>query len=454
MVLDEDSLKFVFIATYFDASDDVLDNLPDNVKQHLASPTDEDRVRYLNYLSGMRLHGMVGEASPTVFKYVKPQFKFECLRDQDLDIIRHNNDVYLRKNTAVYATNLFVRDPVRQKWLMKVVRDALGERLRGVVVTDNYMVHDGCVGYMFAGAYLDWCGARVCSSGALGVDRTMLRLYLIGDEVLKVFADNDIPCPADGVLKNYYKGTPLITNHNYTITTKKMVTHNMNRVFESIHQELHSKSAFVRFIQRDYIFDAANFPVDLLEELAEHYVSTTALYKIVHRFHSGEPASVAHEVVVDRYGVDLYCKSLVFANETNVYPSMPSAHYLFIPDDYYQIRHTLNAAYAPKLGLVLLASHVFFGATKVLNFDPAKDLGTFVKTKHRLTNDPGSYFKIGGDYYLEETQINETGVPVFLVVRLDKNLLVRDNLSSHTLENLNNNWVKNTILNLFVHPLS
>ncbi|AQQ80280.1 P49 [Betabaculovirus altermyunipunctae] len=451
MVLNEDSFKFVFIATYFDASNDVLEGLPDDVKQYLSSPTDEDMVRYVDYLSGMRLQGLVGDATADVFKYVKPQFRFQCLRDQELDIVRHSNDVYLRKNTAVYATNLFVHDPVQQKWLMKIVRDVMGERLRGVVVDKNHVVHDGCVGYVFAGPYLDWCGLRVCSSGADGVDRTMLRLYLIGDEMSKVFTDQNISAPSGGVLKNFYKGTPLITNHNYTITTKTLVTNNMNRVFDAVQQELNTKSAYVRFIQRDYIFDADNFDTELLEELVAHYVSTTSLYKIVHRFHKTDVASVAHEVVLDRYAPHKYRKALVYVNEANVYPSMPSAHYLFIPDDYYQIRHTLNAAYAPKLGLLLLANQVFFGATKVLNFDPAKDLTMFVKTKRAV--DAGNYYRIGGDYYLEESQINENGVPVFIVVRLDKNLLVRDNLSSHTLEDLNNNWVKNTILNLFVHPI-
>lgn len=453
MVLDDDSLKFVFIATYFDASDDALDLLPNSVKQYLTDPHDDDHLKYLDYLSGMRLHGMIGEASPDLFKFVKPQFRFECVRDQDLDIIRHNNDVYLRKNTSIYATNLFVHDPVQQKWLMKIMRDLLRDRMKGVVVAKDYVVYDGCIGYIFAAPYLDWCGARVCVSAAEGVDRTMLRLYLIGHEMSQAFTDHNVAAPPDGTLKNYYKGTPLILNHNYVITTKDLVTNNMNRIFESINQELNTKSGFVRFIQRDYIFDAENFPLDLLEELQNHYVSTTALYKVISSFHSGEPGGRVHEIVVDRYAANRYRKLLIFANESNVYPSLPSSHYLFIPDEYYQIRHTLNAAYAPKLGIVILATHVFFGATKVINFDPAKDLYAFVKTKFNVGDSSRNYYKIGGSYYLEESQFDENGIPVFLVVRLDENLLVRDNLSSHTLEDLNNNWVKNTILNLFVHPL-
>lgn len=452
MVLDEDSFKFVFIATYFDPSADVLNNLPDNVKQHLTSPTDEDLLRYTEYLNGMGIHGLIGDTNTVnLLKYVKPQFHFECVRDQDLDIVKHETELYLRKHTSVYATNLFVRDPVKQKWLLTIMVNVMKNQQRKLVVGENYMVYDGCVGYVFAGPYVDWCGTRVCVSDALGTNSTMLRLYLIGHEFLKVFTEQNIEPPPDGTLKNYHKGTPLITNHNYVITTKDLHTNNMNKVFDFIKQELNDKNELVKFIQRDYIFDADHFPLDLLDELQQHYVSTTALYKIINRFHRAEPGERAHEVVVDRYAADRYRKCLLFASENNVYPAVAHAQYMFIPDDYYQIRHTLNAAYAPRFGIVVLASHVFFGATKVINFDPTKDLEAFVKTKYEVGSHV--YYRIGGNYYLEESQMDENGVPVYFVVRLDKNLLVRDNLSSHTLEDLNNNWVKNTIANLFVHPL-
>lgn len=453
MVLDEDSLKFVFIATYFDPSPDVLNNLPENVKQHLNAPTDEDLLRYLQYLSGMGLHGFIGDTnSVDLFKYVKPQFHFECVRDQDLDIVRHTNDFYLRKHTSVYATNLFVRDPVKQKWLLKIMVDVMNVHEHAAALGNNYMVYDGCVGYVFAKPYLDWSGTRVCASDVERTNTTMYRLYLVGQELLKIFTDKNIQPPSDGQLINYHKGTPLVTNHNYVITTKDLHTSNMNKVFEFIQHELNNRNEVVKFIQRDYIFDAEHFPMDLLDELQQHYVSTTSLYKIINRFHRAEPGEKAHEIVVDRYAVDRYRKCLVFASENNVYPALAHAQYIFVPDNYYQIRHTLNAAYAPRFGIVILASHVFFGATKVINFDPAKDLTAFVKTKYEV-GASHKYYKIGGNYYLEESQMDENGAPVYFVVRLDKNLLVRDNLSSHTLEDLNNNWVKNTIANLFVHPL-
>ncbi|AKR17486.1 P49 [Mocis latipes granulovirus] len=450
MVLNEDNLKFVFIATYFDASNDVLANLPEIVKDHLKTPNDEDQTRYLEYLNEMGLHGLIGDTCLDILKYVKPQFRFECTRDADLDIIKHTNNIYLRKNTSVYATNLFVRDPANQPWLMKIMVDFVKVKQSGMVVEDNYMVHDGCVGYVFASPYVDWCGAKVCASEAEGTNNSMVRLYLIGQEIGKYFTEKNIEPPPDGQLKNYYKGTPLVTNHNYIITTKDLHSDNMNRVFEFIEQELNGTSSTVKFIQRDYIFDADRFPIDLLDELQKRYVSTTSLYKIIQRMHNAEPGERAHEVVVDRYAANKYRKCLVFANETNVYPAVPHAHYIFIPDNYYQIRHTLNAAYAPTFGIVVLATHVFFGATKVINFDPTRDLEAFVKTKYKA-NPSSVYYNIGGNYYLEESQLNENGVPVYFIVRLDKNLLVRDNSSSHTLEDLNNNWVKNTITNLFVH---
>nr|ACV04870.1 p49 [Spodoptera litura granulovirus] len=452
--MSKEAMKYIFILSYFDTDEPFEFNALPEVQTFFENPIDEHYQAYLDYLIEMKLHGVLGDkVGADMFKYIKPQFRFECKREPELDIIKYDDrDFFIRKNTNVFVTNLFVNNPSDHKlWLGKILKSAL-TNLDGVVISERSMIVNGTDGYVFAAPYMDWQGVRVCSYR----EHSSYRLYILGTVVCSYFTDNNIGLQEtgnNGVLKNYHKGTPLVRNDMRVITNKDLVSNNLNTILQAIKEEFKSNNRFIKFIQRDYIFDADNFPADLLEELQVNYISPTSVYKKIYNFDSGEPAGVGHTLVIDRYGANKYRKLLIAEDvigdeATN---TTSDSRYIMIPDSMVQIRHTLNAAYKPQVGIMILANRIWFGATIVVDFVPKRDLKTFVKTK-KIIHDEDVYYHIGGEYYLQELEFTENGVPVFVVVRIENNLLVRDNLrDSRKLKDLNNNWVKNTILNLFLH---
>lgn len=448
--MDPELMKHVFIASYFDL--DTREHLPDVVKKFLLAPEEDHIKQYLDYLAALKLRNVVIDNSADVFRFVKPQFKFVCEREYDLDLVKFNyGGVFLRKGAVVYATNLFVPDPGRAIALFLNVVNSTGFVAEGgeASLGDKHIVWNGTDGILFARAYTDWQGLKVCK-GTKFKDDEDYRMYIIGETLAQKFVEKNIAHNDVGVLKNYYKGTPLKYTDNLAnvINQKGFITNNVDVVFENFAEEFEQRVDYIKFVQRDYIYDADDFNDDLLEELQKHYVSLTSVYKIINRFHKSSIPNVGHELVVDRYATNKYKKMIVTGKFE--LPRREDKLHIFIPKDFLQLRHTLNAAYVPDLGIVILAEHAFFGASRVLNFNPKTDLYVFVKSKNKIEKNE-MYYHIGGDYYLEETMFAANNVPVFVIVRIDKDLLVRDNLrTSRNLRDLKHNWVNNTILNLFV----
>ncbi|AAS82726.1 ORF12 [Agrotis segetum granulovirus] len=444
--MDSELLKHVFIATYFDL--DQRDHLNSDVRRFLNEPSEEDVISYLDYLDRMQLKNIVVDKSADLFKYIKPQFKYVCEREYDLDIVKYNySGVFLRKGAVVYATNLFVVDPSDT---ISFFITKFGIEKGYTSIEEKHVVCNGTDGVFFGRAYLDWLGLKVCSGNKYREDEHY-RLYIIGEHMAQQFIQNNIGALEGSELRNFYKGTPLTYTKNAAniINQKSFVTDNMDVVFDNFAEEFDQNVDYIKFVQRDYIYDASNFPTDLLEELQQHYVSLTSVYKIINRFQKSSIPMVGKELVVDRYAVTKYKKMITTPDF--VLPGRENNMHIFIPRDFIQLRHTLNAAFVPELGIVILAEHVFFGANRVLDFDPRRgDLYVFVKRKTTIDKDE-VYYHIGGEFYLEETQFASNQIPVFVLVRIDNDLLVRDNLrTSRKLKDLNYNWVDNTILNLFV----
>ncbi|AAK70682.1 ORF15 P49 [Cydia pomonella granulovirus] len=447
--VDDTMLPRAFIHMYFEV--DTVDVDVDNFIRN-----EQNYESILNYLSGIQLKYMVGDATADTFKYVMPQFRYVCDRDYHLQIVKFDaGKVYLKKGSVVYATNLFVQNPsAAMDYLLRV--PAVGEyflnRTESAAVGGKFYMWNGEEGVVVARPYLDWMGMKICN-GAPHTENKWYRVYLLGETVAKLFIEGkfdgtQIP---DAVLKNYHKGTPLVravNNERHVISEKVFTTNNYDVVFDAFEQEFKTKIRNIHFVQRDYIYDAT-FPEDLAELLQKQYISPTSIYKKVNRFVVNNLYDLTNKLVIDRYTVNKFRKMLV--NDNYALPTQALENYIFAPNHIFQVRHTLNAAFVPKLGLVILAQHMFFGARRVLNFEPNEDLATFIKTKVEV-HDDDVFYHVGGSYFLEETSFVSNGAPIYIVVRVDDNLIVRHNLirSSRKLRDLKNNWVYNTILSLFV----
>ncbi|AKN80772.1 P49 [Diatraea saccharalis granulovirus] len=453
----DDNLHLAFIHMYFDVDERSTINEITNYINN-----ENNYIKILNYLNEIELKFIVGDATTDTFKYVMPQFKFVCERDYTLEILKFDfGGVFLKKGAVVFATNLFVADPaVAMEHLIKQVPQltSVTHYVNRTIKTDvgeKFYLWNGTDGIVFTRPYLDWMGLKVCN-GTPYTENNKYRLYIVGDELAKVFIETKISAEGNipySELKNYHKGTPLRyarNNPDQVINYKTFTTNNFDVVFDAFEEEFSTHQVnTIHFIQRDYIFDAKNFPLSLLNELQKCWVSNTSVYKIINKF--SKRGITENEIVIDRYGANKYKKMVVGANYSFPVNKSSDLDHLFIPNDMFQLRHTLNAAVVPKLGLVILATHVFFGARLVLDFNPKNDLNTFVKTKIKIKEDD-IFYHVGGSYFLEETTFLTNDVPVFIVVRINDDLIVRHNLKrvSRKLSDLKHNWVLNTILNLFV----
>lgn len=451
---NEDALNDAFIRAYFDVDNHPLDSINMDIDKN-----DENFHNFTNYLHQMGLNNLITDYNKDMMTTISPQFKFVCERDYNLDIISayKYKDVFIRKGVSVYATNLFVPHNKVDAVMESLVTNLVGENQFAITggqaeLHKKYYMYNGTDGIVLSHPYVDWSGLKIC-----GQDKTkkpsMLRLYLIGERVVQNALHNKLPNYPGTELKNFHKGTPLSykpDNHKNVISAKVFITNNYDAVFESFEQEFLENQAAITFVQRDYIFDAQNFPVSLLTRLQEHYVSDTSVVKEVVRFKqkSGGASNIGNRMIIDRFGRTIYKKMVV----RNVYytPPDPGRH-LFIPRDFEQLRGTLNAAYVPRLGIVILADQEFFGTTKVLQFEPSKHLYTYVKNKIKI-HENDRFYHVGGQFYLEESKFKINDVAIYILVRIEQELLLRNNLirTSHNLRELKQNWVYNTVLNLFV----
>jgi hypothetical protein len=505
LVLERDHFKYLFLTSYFDLKD--YEHVPAEpmafIRNYLAGNfniiDDNTLKNYLGYLKTIQLKHInapiinnnsniitTTTTSPTtttpttttttvtdVYKYVKPQFRFMCDR-ATIDILEFDPRMYIQPGVHVYATNFFTSNPAKLMTFFYAEFSKVNKNKLFVNTNSTGCILTGNSGFLFDDAFVDWSGVRMCTAPRLENNAHPYRLYLLGDEMANHFINNNIlpPLPPSRyrktttttttttiggsinntlfMLKNFYKGLPLFRLKYTVVNSTKMITRKPNEVFSEIDKELNNNSPFIKFIQRDYIYDAANFPNDLLDVL-NNYMTKSSIMKIITKFiveDTGRPVGdVSREIIIDRYAVDCYRKLYIKMELTNNFPVMydHESSYIFVTKDFMQIKNTMNAFYAPKHRLLgILAVNRLFGATETLNFHPNLLVYRQSSPPIRLTS---------GDVYLVDK--NEK---VFLVKHIFSNtvpayLLIRgDYESSSELRPLRdlNPWVQNTILQLLV----
>ncbi|AGR56762.1 p49 [Hemileuca sp. nucleopolyhedrovirus] len=461
--LEPRQYKYLFLATYFQLTDyehisvEAKPFIGQYLKNNFDKLDENVLIRYLSYMESMKVRNLVADRNVDMFKYIKPQFKFTCSKN-NLDILRFDDKVYIQYETPIYATNMFVADPSKFRVLMyKEFSQVFNER-HFVNNSDTYCLINGTVGYVFEDAYLDWCGVRMCSASNKTVNESKrpFRLYLVGDVMARHFTENNIifENTDDFKLKNFHKGLPLFRNNYRVINSKKFVTKKPNKVFDEIRTELNTHSAYVKLIQRDYIYDA-EFNDDLLE-LLNDYMTETALYKFITKFNENDNMlqqqqtqryNVYNEIVVDRYAANRYRKLNIKIDAITRFPSLrgDQPSHIMIHPDMIQIKGTLNAFYVPKIRIfVILANNSLFGSTEMLEFSPDLIQYTHNSPPKRLQKDTFIVNKTQ-KLYLTKFIFADT-VPAYLLIRGDYES------SFKSLNELKNTWVQNTLLKILITP--
>ncbi|QAT90421.1 P49 [Spodoptera exempta nucleopolyhedrovirus] len=450
--LEQKQLKYLFLTTYFQLNNfdyiasEARPFIAEYIRNNFDAIDDSTLLKYVDYLSSMNLKHLVADRDPNVFKFIKPQFKFICMRD-NVDIVEFDKRVYIQPDTPIYATNFFVNDPqpfllLLYSEFMKVFND------RFFVSTDTQStLIEGKEGFLFDSAYIDWSGVQMCASPKVDVPDYPYRLYLVGEPMAQHFLRQNINMPSntDYFIRNFYKGLPLVRNNFRIINSKHFVTKKPNEVFNEINLELDNSANYIKFIQRDYIYDA-KFPDDLLD-LLNDYITKTSNYKFIMKFgeHNVKLASSYNEIIIDRYAVNKYRKLNIKTEANSVLPTLRAneTSYIFVRPDIIQIKGTLNAFYVPANQLfIILASNSLFGSTELLYFDYRLIPYRQFSTPHVLTKDT---YIIDAKHKIYLTKhIFGTSVPAYLIIRGDY-----ESSQFKTLDHLKNPWVKNTLLKLF-----
>ncbi|QHB21672.1 p49 [Artaxa digramma nucleopolyhedrovirus] len=464
--LDYKNMKYLFVVSYFNVTEFL--NFSAESKTFIAhylrndfTKLDESSLlRFLNYLSGLKLQNVLLDKSVNLFKYIKPQFKYVCHRN-NLDILILDNKIYIRPETPIYATNFFVKEPGKFRTMLYREFSKVFDNRHFVSNSETYCLMNGNVGYIFEEAYLDWHGVRMCSvnNTSFDLNKFPYRLYLVGDTMAKHFLENNIVFSNvnDYILKNYHKGLTLYPNNYKIINSKKFNTRKPNQVFNEIRSELNTQSAYVKFVQRDYIFDA-DFPEDLLELLAD-YITNTSVYKFVTKFEESnyqqlgnelEHHNLNNEIVVDRYAVNKYRKLNVKKDNNNstIMSMGNNPSHIMMRPDMVQIKGTLNAFYVPSTKVFgILAKNSLFGSTELLEFTSSLIQYAHHNPPKRLHADS---YVVDRTQKIYLTQFTFGGtVPAYLLVRGDFESYEN---SFKSLKELNNTWVHNTLLKLFITP--
>ncbi|AKN80553.1 P49 [Perigonia lusca single nucleopolyhedrovirus] len=466
LTLEPSQYKYLFLASYFRMKFDERFSsesepfIAEYLRNNFNVLDESTLLNFVDYLTEMQLKNLVVDRSVDMFRFVKPQFKFVCTKSQ-VEILEFDDKVYLQPKTNVYATNFFVSDPRKYRLALYQEFSKVFDSRQFVSNNNMYTLMNGNVGYVFDDAYTDWCGVRMCNAPKVTDSMYPYRLYLIGDEMANHFIENNISFSAviddkrESILKNFHKGIPMFRNNYRLINSKKFRTNKPNKVFDEIKTELDTSSKYVKFIQRDYIFDAVSFPDDLLDLLNE-FMTETSVYKFITKFvepteMSIEEDSVANrsnyysEIVVDRYAVDKYRKINVKIETNTRYPSLRynEPAYIFVRPDIIQIKGTLNAFYVPKERIfAILANNSLFGSKELLHFDLKLIPYTHSSPPRRLNLET---YVIDSQQKLYLTRyIFGNTVPAYLLIRGDYES------SFKSLHELKNPWVHNTLLKLLI----
>ncbi|AVA31113.1 49k protein [Oxyplax ochracea nucleopolyhedrovirus] len=471
LTLDRSDFKYLFLTSYFDFKE--LENIPSVpmafIRKYLncnfQNIDNATLQNYLGYLQNIQLKSCLATAteSTDIFKFIKPQFQFICDR-ATFDILEFDSRMYIKPNTPVYATNFFTSNPKKLLTFLYAEFSKVFSDKNFVNIINNGNSY-GCIltgnsGFLFDDSYVDWSGIKMCVSPRLQNNMHPFRLYLLGNDLAKHFAENKIlPPQPSGVrnassykinnsmfmLKNFYKGLPLFKSNYTVINSTKIITRKPNEIFNEINKELNN-SSFVKFIQRDYIFDA-QFPTDLLDLLNE-YMTVSSIMKLVTKFANEEPipdVEYMREIIFDRYAVDNYRKLIIKMEVANRFPKMydHESSYIFVTNDIVQIKNTLNAFYAPKQQLFsILSVNRLFGATEMIEFN----LNLLIYRQSSppiLVNKLYVVNKNEKIYLVKHAFLNV--VPAYLLVRGDYE-------SKSELKSLRdlNPWVQNTLLKLLI----
>jgi hypothetical protein len=382
-----------------------------------------------------------------------------CARNK-IDIIEFDAKIYIKPKSPIYATNLFVNDPKQFRLILYQEFSKVFNDRQFVNNGDYHCIIDGSEGYIFEDAYIDWCGIRMCSVPKVESNHYPYRLYLIGEPMAQHFIRNNISMlnGSDYILKNFHKGLPLFRNNYRVINSKKFTTRKPNQLFAEMKAELDTQTNFIKFIQRDYIYDA-NFPEDLLDVLND-YMTNTSHYKFISVFIEPKMklGNSYSEIVVDRYAVNKYRKLNIKSEPNTLFPALRynEPTYIFIRSDIKQIKGTLNAFFVPKERLlVILANNSLFGSTELIHFERQKSPDGLVAYDRRLL--PYRQFSpphvLTLDTYIIDARQNlyltkhifGNTIPAYLIIRGDY-----ESSQFQTLNNLKNPWVKNTLLKLFI----
>lgn len=444
--LDRNQMKYLFMASYFRLTsfarfpESIKPFLTNYVNNNFAMIQDETLFKFLDYLQEINLKHVLLDKNIDNFRHVKPQFRFECT-NKHLDVLMLDS-LYVKERVPVYATNFFVSSPKDVYLIMyRELKKVHNEQIKAGIDM-NYAVVNAESGFVFDKSYVDWCGLKMCASPV--TSNQMYRLYLIGEKMANHFVmqnvdlsmiDNDVYS-----IKNYHKGTLLDESNLKIINSKNFNTLKPNDVFDAIGDELNNNSTYVKFIQRDYIYDA-DYPDDLLELMSE-YMSPHSIYKIVNKFINGdELGNDNSEIVIDRYGVKNYRKMAVHIDYMTIFPPLKSdsARHIFIRSDLVQFRGTHNAFYYPTSKAVgILSMDSFFGAKHLATFD--LDKYVFYQANPVYANE--KIYSISKDIFLKESRFTNS-IPIHLIVRGNFK-------TSLNLDDLNNSWVKNTLLKLLL----
>ncbi|AOT85485.1 p49 [Cyclophragma undans nucleopolyhedrovirus] len=471
LTLDRNHYKYLFLTSYFDLKD--YEHVPAEpmafIRNYFNCNFDVlDHKVLIGYFMYLQQHIQLKHIITTnanantnlidIYKYIKPQFRYVCDR-QTVDILEFDTRMYIKPGTPVYATNFFTSNPQKLMAFMysefnKIFKDKLF-----VNINNSGCVLAGSAGFLFDDAYVDWSGVRMCAAPRLDNNMHPFRLYLLGEEMAKHFMEHNIlppdalPSPRRKInkpmytLKNFYKGLPLYKLKYTIVNSAKFVTRKPNEVFEEIEKELNGHSPFIKFIQRDYIFDG-RFPPDLLDLLNE-YMTASSIMKIITKFVVEDAPSTfetSREMILDRFSVDSYRKVYIKSEITNRFPSMydNESSYVFVTKDLVQLTGTLNAFYAPKHRLLsILAVNRLFGATETINFHPNLLVYRQSSPPVRLRDDVYVVDKNQKIFLVKH--IFSNAVPAYLLIRGD----YESSSEPKSLRDLNP-WVQNTLLKLSI----
>ncbi|AKR17278.1 P49 [Urbanus proteus nucleopolyhedrovirus] len=463
--LEPKDYKYLFIASYFQLlnNERFSDNSEPFIANYLRNKLDvldeNSLLKFIDYLNDIGLKFLINDRSLDVFKFVKPQFKYVNVK-KNVDILRLERTAYIRSNVPIYATNLFVSNPKNFQLLLYKEFSHVVPNRELTNVGENYCLLNGEIGYVFDNPYVDWQSTQLCIKSNNVSDNNAniynQRLYLVGEEMAKHFIINNIDFTTitnEFIYKNFYKGLPLYKTYFKVINSKKFTTKKINVVFDEIRTELDEMSTYVKFIQRDYIFDADRFPEDLLD-LLSNYMTDTSLCKFITKFddsinneRSAGKESLFSEIVLDRYAVNKYRKLNIKIDPFNKFPSLSynDLSYIFVRPDILQLKGTLNSFYVPQERLlVILSNNSLFGSTVLLHFDYSLLPYRQSVPPQRLQKD--SYVVNSSQKIYLTEHIFGNYVPAYLLIRGD----YESSFGFKNLNELNNSWVLNTIFKLLI----